>query len=175
MLNELRAVTCRDRTGQDRDVVVGHTPSTVWLRVAGEERLLDTTQAEALYIAIGKRVQVLATVVRLNTMPCRTRISSATVLGVHTRPASPNAAGVCSATAYRSLRCWRALHAFCSPGLRPRRCPVRPFERCFRHACTHLGTDRGATANTLAASTRDVPPWKSRDHPAPQILLRLRR
>ncbi|MGI8307132.1 hypothetical protein [Saccharopolyspora hattusasensis] len=56
MLNELRAVTCRDRTGQDRDVVVGHTPSTVWLRVAGEERLLDTTQAEALYVAIGIQI-----------------------------------------------------------------------------------------------------------------------
>ncbi|MGW5648233.1 hypothetical protein ACWEV3_34200 [Saccharopolyspora sp. NPDC003752] len=61
MLQELREVSCRDRAGRDRDVVVGHMSSAVWLRVAGEERLLDLVQAEALHVAIGIQVAALQT------------------------------------------------------------------------------------------------------------------
>ncbi|MEV5543942.1 hypothetical protein AB0L13_44750 [Saccharopolyspora shandongensis] len=61
MLEELREVSCRDRAGRDGDVVVGRMSSAVWLSVAGEERLLDLVQAEALYVAIGIQVAALQT------------------------------------------------------------------------------------------------------------------
>ncbi|WP_190817058.1 hypothetical protein [Saccharopolyspora pogona] len=61
------------------------------------------------------------------------------------------------AAAYRNVRCWQALNAFCSPGLRPRRRPAKPFEPRFRHACTHLDTECGATANPCAGSAWGIP------------------
>ncbi|TDD40274.1 hypothetical protein [Saccharopolyspora elongata] len=64
MLEGLREVSCRDRAGRESDVVVGHMSSAVWLRVAGEERLLDLTQAKALHVAIGIQVAALQTVRR---------------------------------------------------------------------------------------------------------------
>lgn len=41
--------------------MVSHTSTAVWLRVGPEERLLDETQAQALYLALGVQIAAVQT------------------------------------------------------------------------------------------------------------------
>ncbi|QIZ34216.1 hypothetical protein [Saccharopolyspora sp. ASAGF58] len=60
-MTTLTTVPCRDRASRDCDVVVSHASTAVWLRVGPEERLLDETQAQKLYLALGVHIAAVQT------------------------------------------------------------------------------------------------------------------